>query len=240
MYTNVIFLLALASANAGLILRAPKFLEGPSSKTKVVGPDGSVISAFAPGGKILLEDNHGPLLQAAPEVVATAGVAQPLPLAETQVVEEVSPAIIESRETILVDTGVAKAAPEKLVQSEGLAETSTETATEAEPVTAAVVVATVDSSKSVEKASKSLELVETETESTTAKNIPETPVSVVPLSKGLVPVVVKTVQNPAALSFIHDSPFYVPEHIDFEGHYVPDNFEHAFADGAYNHASFDW
>ncbi|CAG9766210.1 unnamed protein product [Ceutorhynchus assimilis] len=72
-----VFISCLALAQAGLILvPSAKFLEGPSTRTKVIGPDGSIIDAYAPGGKILLEDNQaGPLLQAAPVVLAQPAIA---------------------------------------------------------------------------------------------------------------------------------------------------------------------
>ncbi|KAJ8924260.1 hypothetical protein NQ315_007052 [Exocentrus adspersus] len=75
---KVILLLALASADAG-VLPAVEVLEGPSSKTTIVGPDGSKIQAFAPGGKIVLNDNLGPVLQGAPEVITVEGVPQGAP-----------------------------------------------------------------------------------------------------------------------------------------------------------------
>ncbi|KAF7267685.1 hypothetical protein GWI33_019173 [Rhynchophorus ferrugineus] len=72
----IAFASCLIAVNAGLIpLESAKYLEGPSTKTKIVGPDGSVIDAYAPGGRILLEGNAGPVLQAAPVVYAQPGVA---------------------------------------------------------------------------------------------------------------------------------------------------------------------
>ncbi|XP_050294700.1 uncharacterized protein LOC126734908 [Anthonomus grandis grandis] len=53
-----LFFTYLAVANAGLIPTA-QYLEGPSTRTKVIGPDGSIIDAYAPGGKILLEEGAG-------------------------------------------------------------------------------------------------------------------------------------------------------------------------------------
>ncbi|XP_030766341.1 uncharacterized protein LOC115890304 [Sitophilus oryzae] len=71
-----IFVACLVAVNAGLIpVPSAKYLEGPSTKTKVVGPDGSIIDAYAPGGRILLEDNAGPVFQAAPVVYAHPAIS---------------------------------------------------------------------------------------------------------------------------------------------------------------------
>lgn len=78
-FPQIFVVAALATSEAGLVPASAKYLVGPSSKTTIVGPDGSVIDAFAPGGKILLEDNHGPVLQGAPVVIAKASVALPAP-----------------------------------------------------------------------------------------------------------------------------------------------------------------
>ncbi|XP_066253645.1 uncharacterized protein [Euwallacea similis] len=53
-----------------------KVLQGPSSKTKLIGPDGSVIDTYIPGGKVVLEGNVGPLLQSAPVVLAQAAMPE--------------------------------------------------------------------------------------------------------------------------------------------------------------------
>mgnify|MGYP007005570544 CR=1 FL=1 len=65
-------------ATAGII-PAPslRILEGPSTKTRVVGPDESIIDAYAPGGRIILDDNSGPVIQHAPVVFASPAIAQP-------------------------------------------------------------------------------------------------------------------------------------------------------------------
>lgn len=74
---------------------AAKILEGPSTRTKVIGPDGSVIDAYAPGGKILLEGDSGPLLQAAPIVLAQPAVAELQPTLEVKNSLEFVPALPE-------------------------------------------------------------------------------------------------------------------------------------------------
>ncbi|KAL1513498.1 hypothetical protein ABEB36_002902 [Hypothenemus hampei] len=63
--------LYLAIGNAAILPQtAAKYLEGPSTRTKIIGPDGSFIDAYAPGGKILLDGHAGPVLQEAPVVLA--------------------------------------------------------------------------------------------------------------------------------------------------------------------------
>ncbi|XP_066139360.1 uncharacterized protein [Euwallacea fornicatus] len=62
--------LALASAYPA------KVLQGPSTKTKLIGPDGSIIDSYIPGGKVVLEGNVGSLLQSAPVVLAQAAVPE--------------------------------------------------------------------------------------------------------------------------------------------------------------------
>ncbi|CAG9837950.1 unnamed protein product [Diabrotica balteata] len=54
----------LALANAGTIV------QGPSAKSTVVGADGSVISAVAPGGQIIAEEHPGVVAHSAPLVAA--------------------------------------------------------------------------------------------------------------------------------------------------------------------------
>lgn len=73
-------------AQAGFIAPSAKILQGPSSKTTLVGPDGSVISAYAPGGQVVTDEHPGVVAHAAPvlaPVVAHAApvVAQAAPLA---------------------------------------------------------------------------------------------------------------------------------------------------------------
>lgn len=71
-------LFCFALANAELIALQPNnILQGPSTRTKVIGPDGSIIDAYAPGGKIVLEGTTGPLLQPDPVVYAQAAIAEP-------------------------------------------------------------------------------------------------------------------------------------------------------------------
>ncbi|XP_049817491.1 cuticle protein 16.5-like isoform X1 [Aethina tumida] len=65
------FLAALACAQAGLLVGpSAKVLQGPSTKTTVVGPDGSAISSVAPGGQIITEEHPGVVAQTAPVVAA--------------------------------------------------------------------------------------------------------------------------------------------------------------------------
>ncbi|RZB41024.1 hypothetical protein BDFB_010218 [Asbolus verrucosus] len=61
----------LASANAGLIAApSAKIVQGPSTRTTVVGPDGSAISSVAPGGTIIQEEHPGVVAHTAPVVAA--------------------------------------------------------------------------------------------------------------------------------------------------------------------------
>lgn len=198
-------MLALAVAKAG-VLPAPKVLEGPSSKTTIVGPDGSKITAFAPGGKILLEENAGPVLQEAPEVVAVAGVAQPLPIAPVVEVKsdgdapvKVSVNSVESVEAVDLARG---ATTENDTQIEGTT-VSSPTSTEEIPR---------------EPNTESSEILEIATDVPTSKET----VSVVPLVNGEVPVAVEAASQPL-VGYINGAPFYVPQVKELEGEYVPEN-----------------
>lgn len=71
MQTVIAFFFVIALASAGI-------LQGPSSSAAVVGPDGSVINAFAPGGQVAVPDvvayaapAAAPVVVAAPAVPAT-------------------------------------------------------------------------------------------------------------------------------------------------------------------------
>ncbi|RZC32141.1 hypothetical protein BDFB_003847 [Asbolus verrucosus] len=91
----VVFLAALACASAGIIASpAAQVLQGPSSRTTIVGPDGSAISAVAPGGSIVTDSQPAvvaqtvaaaPLVAAAPVVAGPAVVAAPSVLAARSV-----------------------------------------------------------------------------------------------------------------------------------------------------------
>lgn len=70
---------ALATANAGLIAApSAKIVQGPSTRTTVVGPDGSAISSVAPGGSIVTEDHAGLVAHTAPVVAAHTAYAAPV------------------------------------------------------------------------------------------------------------------------------------------------------------------
>lgn len=56
----------LAAVNAGYYSPSAKIIQGPSSKTTLIGPDGSIISAYAPGGQISHEEHPGYLAETAP------------------------------------------------------------------------------------------------------------------------------------------------------------------------------
>ncbi|ENN74578.1 hypothetical protein YQE_08900, partial [Dendroctonus ponderosae] len=77
----VAFVACLAVANAGVaVLPSAKIIQGPSSRTTVVGPDGSAISSVAPAGQIIQEESVGVVAQTAP-VVAAPAVAYSAPAA---------------------------------------------------------------------------------------------------------------------------------------------------------------
>ncbi|CAH1163526.1 unnamed protein product [Phaedon cochleariae] len=63
----VAFFATLAATNAGII-------QGPSSRSVVAGPDGSVISSAAPGGQIITEEHPGVVAHAAPVVAYSSPV----------------------------------------------------------------------------------------------------------------------------------------------------------------------
>ncbi|KAG5879413.1 hypothetical protein JTB14_027236 [Gonioctena quinquepunctata] len=53
----VAFFAALAATNAGLLAPSARIIQGPSSRTTIAGPDGSVIDSVAPGGRIITEEH---------------------------------------------------------------------------------------------------------------------------------------------------------------------------------------
>ncbi|KAF7267680.1 hypothetical protein GWI33_019168 [Rhynchophorus ferrugineus] len=87
-FVVVAFFACLAACNAGLLVGpSAKVLQGPSSKTTLVGPEGSVISAHAPGGQIVHEEHPGFVAHAAPVVAYVApAVAHAAPSAHSSVV----------------------------------------------------------------------------------------------------------------------------------------------------------
>ncbi|KAH1014960.1 larval cuticle protein F1 [Dendroctonus ponderosae] len=64
--TFTAFFACLAAANAGYYSPSAEIIQGPSSKTTLIGPEGSIISAYAPGGKILHEEHPGYVAETAP------------------------------------------------------------------------------------------------------------------------------------------------------------------------------
>ncbi|VEN38292.1 unnamed protein product [Callosobruchus maculatus] len=86
MITTLIFLpLFLAYGAYG----APNILQGPSTRTTVVGPDGSKIEAYAPGGRIDLEE-HATLIQEAPTAILHAAKEVEAPEVTNVVASEVA------------------------------------------------------------------------------------------------------------------------------------------------------
>ncbi|KAJ8943394.1 hypothetical protein NQ314_009763, partial [Rhamnusium bicolor] len=70
----IAFFVVLAVANAS-VLHGASVLQGPSSRTTLVGPEGSVISSVSPGGQVITEEHPGVVAHAAP--VAYASYAAP-------------------------------------------------------------------------------------------------------------------------------------------------------------------
>ncbi|KAJ8943392.1 hypothetical protein NQ314_009761 [Rhamnusium bicolor] len=66
-----LLLLIISLTNASLIPNI-EVLQGPSSRTTVVGPDGSALSAAAPGGTVVTDSHGAGLVAAAPAVLASA------------------------------------------------------------------------------------------------------------------------------------------------------------------------
>ncbi|KAJ8963224.1 hypothetical protein NQ318_018690 [Aromia moschata] len=71
-FVYLAFFALLAAANAGLLAPAARVLQGPSSRTTLVGPDGSVISSVAPGGQVITDALPGAVAYSAPVVAAAA------------------------------------------------------------------------------------------------------------------------------------------------------------------------
>ncbi|KAJ8943398.1 hypothetical protein NQ314_009767 [Rhamnusium bicolor] len=60
------FLAILAAANAGILAPTAGILQGPSSITTLVGPEGRVISSVAPGGQVISKQISGAIAYSAP------------------------------------------------------------------------------------------------------------------------------------------------------------------------------
>ncbi|KAG5879405.1 hypothetical protein JTB14_027228 [Gonioctena quinquepunctata] len=58
----------LAATNAGILAPPARIIQGPSSRTTIAGPDGSVIDSVAPGGSIVTEQHPGVVAHTAPVV----------------------------------------------------------------------------------------------------------------------------------------------------------------------------
>lgn len=96
----VIFFAALAAANAGWVsplalsaIPTGQVIQGPSSRSTIVGPDGSSISSVAPGGTIIADSNGAIVAQGAPAAVispASRLVVAPAPIVAAPVVTSYS------------------------------------------------------------------------------------------------------------------------------------------------------
>ncbi|XP_076267998.1 uncharacterized protein LOC143201036 [Rhynchophorus ferrugineus] len=102
-FVCVAFFALLAYANAGVaVLPSAKIIQGPSTKTTVVGPDGSAISSIAPAGQIVQQESVGVVAQTAPILAAPAlAYSAPTVLA--------APAL--AAKSIIAPSVVARAAP---------------------------------------------------------------------------------------------------------------------------------
>ncbi|XP_018563137.1 uncharacterized protein LOC108904902 [Anoplophora glabripennis] len=70
-YTFLAFFAFLAIASAAEVL------QGPSSRTTLVGPEGSVISSVAPGGQVVSEQLPGAAVYSGPVVAPAVAYAAP-------------------------------------------------------------------------------------------------------------------------------------------------------------------
>ncbi|KAG5879402.1 hypothetical protein JTB14_027225 [Gonioctena quinquepunctata] len=68
----VAFFAALAATNAGFLAPSTRIIQGPSTRTTISGPDGSVIDSVAPGGRIVTEEHAGVVAHTAPVVSSYA------------------------------------------------------------------------------------------------------------------------------------------------------------------------
>ncbi|KAF7267678.1 hypothetical protein GWI33_019166 [Rhynchophorus ferrugineus] len=95
-FTVAALFACLAVCNAGLLVGpSAKVLQGPSSKTTLVGPEGSVISAHAPGGQVVHEEHPGVVAHVAPVVAhaaPTVAYAAPVIAHAAPVVAHATPA----------------------------------------------------------------------------------------------------------------------------------------------------
>lgn len=58
----------------GAVIPSESILQGPSTKITIKGPDGSVISAYAPGGQVATNGHSSIIAQAAPVVSISGAV----------------------------------------------------------------------------------------------------------------------------------------------------------------------
>ncbi|XP_044264816.1 uncharacterized protein LOC123011449 [Tribolium madens] len=106
---TIILLSLFAIAKAGLV----EVLQGPSSKTKILGPDGSAIDAVAPGGTVVTDGQAvvpaAPAVLAAEPATVVAGpagsIATSHTLAGPAVVPAVAPVVAPAIAPVLVAEG---------------------------------------------------------------------------------------------------------------------------------------
>lgn len=122
-----------------------KVIEGPSSRTTLVGPDGSVISSLQPGGKVIA-DAHATILEHGAPVAAYSVPLAPLVAHEhiaTPIVEARAEIVAPATKTVISETAqtvVTHDAPvvAKTVELTPVVHAEEHVAIEAAPVVAAV------------------------------------------------------------------------------------------------------
>ncbi|XP_060532197.1 cuticle protein 16.5-like [Cylas formicarius] len=117
-YALVAFFAFAAVANAGILAPAARIIQGPSSRTTVVGPDGSAISSVAPAGQIVHEESVGVVAETAP-VVAGAPVlsAYSAPVVSAPVVSAYSAPVVSAYSAPVVSAPVVSAYSAPLVSA---------------------------------------------------------------------------------------------------------------------------
>ncbi|KAJ8963223.1 hypothetical protein NQ318_018689 [Aromia moschata] len=116
-FAVVAFFAAIAAASAGLLAPAASVLQGPSSRTTLVGPEGSVISSVAPGGQVITDSAPGVVAYSAPAIAAAPLVsAYSAPVVSSYAAPLVTGGVIGARSVIAgpsgtIATGSSLAAP---------------------------------------------------------------------------------------------------------------------------------
>ncbi|XP_018563056.1 uncharacterized protein LOC108904843 [Anoplophora glabripennis] len=113
-FAGILLLLATA-VNAGIIPTV-EVLQGPGSKTTLLGPDGSTLSAAAPGGTVVTNDGGIGLVAAAPAIlpsgpeIVVAGPAGSIATINTLAGPAIVPAALAAAPAAVVASPAAVAA----------------------------------------------------------------------------------------------------------------------------------